>query len=127
MTLGEGMLREGDTITEPADTPARRLHLYVRTMYLKNDIQLTGLLSRFTSRAARCRSGCPSHDRRRQQSCSAGALYKALKETRKLVKRNENFSRPDRFDIARSSMGPSSGSPIAPRSAFYIVGVTGSS
>jgi hypothetical protein len=30
----------------------------------------------------------------------AGALYKALKETRKLVKRKENCSRPDRFDIA---------------------------
>ena len=83
------ILREKDTVTaDTADTPAKRLYHCVQTMYLKNDI-------------SRYRASYLGSMRELEQACpgsaeaivtidhhvSAGALYKALKEIRKLMKR----------------------------------------
>ncbi|MGH6739656.1 MAG: flagellar biosynthesis repressor FlbT [Bradyrhizobium sp.] len=88
------ILREKDTVTaETADTPAKRLYHCVQTMYLKNDV-------------ARCKASYLGLIAGLQESCpgsteliatvnhhvSTGALYKALKEIRKLMKREEDRS-----------------------------------
>ena len=87
------ILRERDTITaETANTPAKRLYLCIQTMYLKNDIPryrtayqgfLRGL--RDTNPGGRVTiDAADAH-------VTAGALYKALKEIRKLVKREDEL------------------------------------
>ena len=83
------ILREKDIVTaESADTPAKRLYHCVQTMYLKNDIP-------------RYRAPYLGFIKELQETCphsaetiaaingeiSVGALYKALKEIRKLMKR----------------------------------------
>lgn len=88
------ILREKDTVTaETADTPAKRLYHCVQTMYLKNDV-------------ARYRTSYLGFVEELQRACpdagatiaavnahvSSGALYKALKEIRKLMKRDEQRS-----------------------------------
>lgn len=87
------ILREKDTITpETANTPAKRLYLCVQTMYLKNDIPryraaYQGYLRelRNSSRGDRLTIDAA------ENHVSAGALYKALKEIRKLVKREDEL------------------------------------
>ena len=88
------ILRERDTITaETANTPAKRLYLCLQTMYLKNDIPryriaYQGFLRelRETNPGARVTiDAANSH-------VAAGALYKALKEIRKLIKRESRCS-----------------------------------
>ena len=85
------ILRERDTVTpENANTPAKRLYLCVQTMYLKNDIPryrtaYQGFLRdlRETSPGDRLViDAVNSH-------VMAEALYKALKEIRKLMKRED--------------------------------------
>ena len=85
------ILREKDTVTaQSANTPVKRLYLCVQTMYLKNDIPryrmaYQGFLRdlRETSPGDRIAiDAINSH-------VVAGTLYKALKETRKLMKRDE--------------------------------------
>jgi flagellar protein FlbT len=87
------ILREKDTVTaETATTPAKRLYFCVQMMYLKNDIpryrtQYLGFLKEL-------RDALP--DSREQIDAvnthvSSGALYKALKEIRKLMKREEEL------------------------------------
>jgi flagellar protein FlbT len=85
------ILREKDTVTpETANTPAKRLYLCVQTMYLKNDVPryrmaYQGFLRdlRETNPGDRVAiDGINSH-------VLAGTLYKALKEIRKLMKRDE--------------------------------------
>jgi flagellar protein FlbT len=85
------ILREKDTVTpENANTPVKRLYLCVQTMYLKNDIPryrmaYQGFLRdlRETNPGDRLAiDGINSH-------VIAGTLYKALKEIRKLMKRDE--------------------------------------
>jgi flagellar protein FlbT len=85
------ILREKDTVTpENANTPVKRLYLCIQTMYLKNDIPryrmaYQGFLRdlRETSPGDRIAiDAINSH-------VVAGTLYKALKETRKLMKRDE--------------------------------------
>jgi flagellar protein FlbT len=85
------ILREKDTVTpENANTPVKRLYLCVQTMYLKNDIPryrmaYQGFLRdlRETNPGDRVAiDGINSH-------VVAGTLYKALKEIRKLMKRDE--------------------------------------
>ena len=85
------ILREKDTVTpENANTPVKRLYLCVQTMYLKNDIPryrmaYQGFLRdlRETSPGDRLAiDGINGH-------VIAGTLYKALKEIRKLMKRDE--------------------------------------
>jgi flagellar biosynthesis repressor protein FlbT len=85
------ILREKDIVTpENANTPVKRLYLCVQTMYLKNDIPryrmaYQGFLRdlRETSPGDRLAiDGINGH-------VIAGTLYKALKEIRKLMKRDE--------------------------------------
>jgi flagellar protein FlbT len=87
------ILRERDTINaESANTPAKRLYVCFQTMYLKNDIpryrtQYQGFLRAL-------RDANPG-DRLTIDAANghvvAGALYKALKEIRRLVKREDEL------------------------------------
>jgi flagellar protein FlbT len=79
-------------LASTANTPAKRLYLCVQTMYLKNDIQryrtaYQGFLRelRDPNPGARLTIDVANNH------VSAGALYKALKEIRKLVKREDEL------------------------------------
>jgi flagellar biosynthesis repressor protein FlbT len=82
------ILRERDTVTaETADTPAKQLYLCVQTMYLKNDVArfrdtYLGLIKELRETLPRARDLIDAADRH----VADGALYKALKEIRKLMK-----------------------------------------
>jgi len=87
------ILREKDTVTaETADTPARRLYLCVQMMYLKNDpardrkayLGFVAALREADPAASDLIAAVDSH-------VSAGALYKALKDIRKLMKREDEL------------------------------------
>ena len=85
------ILREKDTVTpENANTPVKRLYLCVQTMYLKNDIPRYRMAYQGFLRDLR--EACPG-DRVATDAINAhvvaGTLYKALKEIRKLMKRDE--------------------------------------
>ena len=85
------ILREKDTVTaETANTPVKRLYLCIQMMYLKNDIPRyrTSYLG-FLKGAAREPSGARATIDAANAHVSTGALYKALKEIRKLMKREE--------------------------------------
>lgn len=92
------ILRESDTVTpENADTPSRRLYLCVQVMYLKNDIPRYWI--EYQRYLRNLRDSQPA-DRLTvniiDSHVSNGALYKALKEIRKLTKREGcNLPRPD--------------------------------
>jgi flagellar protein FlbT len=83
------ILREKDTITaESADTTAKRLYLCVQTMYLKNDPEpyratYLGLLEELAQELPDDRDLIAAI----VQQVSSGLLYKALKDIRKLTKR----------------------------------------
>ena len=83
------ILREKDTITaETADTTAKRLYLCVQTMYLKNDPEpyratYLGLLEELAQELPDDRDLIAAI----VQQVSSGLLYKALKDIRKLTKR----------------------------------------
>jgi flagellar biosynthesis repressor protein FlbT len=85
------ILRERDTVSEEtADTPAKRLYHCVQTMYLKNDVP------RYKASYLGClnelRETCPDEGEliaTVNQHVAAGALYKALKEIRKLMQREQ--------------------------------------
>jgi flagellar biosynthesis repressor protein FlbT len=85
------ILREKDTVTpENANTPAKRLYLCVQTMYLKNDIPryrtaYQGFLRDLGETLPGDRVAIDSIN----NHVIAGTLYKALKEIRKLMKREE--------------------------------------
>jgi flagellar protein FlbT len=85
------ILREKDTVTaETANTPVKRLYFCVQMMYLKNDIpryrtSYLGFLKDLREAIPGSRDVIDvinSH-------ISGGALYKALKEIRKLMKAEE--------------------------------------
>ena len=85
------ILRERDTVTaETANTPAKRLYLCVQTMYLKSDV--TRYRERYLGLIKELQDLIPNS---RDLICSvetfvaSGSLYKALKEIRKLMKREE--------------------------------------
>jgi flagellar biosynthesis repressor protein FlbT len=87
------LLRERDTVTpETANTPAKRLYLCVQTMYLKNDFPR--YQASYLARLQELRDTDPAvrvtidavND-----LVSSGSLYKALKEIRKLIKREEEL------------------------------------
>ena len=85
------ILRERDTLTaETANTPAKRLYLCVQTMYLKSDIPKYQLAYQGFLRDLR--NSNPG-DRLAIDAINAhvsgGVLYKALKEIRKLMKRED--------------------------------------
>ena len=83
------ILREKDTVTaETADTPVKRLYFCVQMMYLKNDIPryrapYLGFLKELRESLPGSREQIGAAD----AHVSSGALYKALKEIRKLLKR----------------------------------------
>jgi flagellar protein FlbT len=85
------ILRERDTITaETANTPAKRLYHCVQTMYLKSDIPK--YLPAYQGFLRDLHNSNPG-DRLAidviSTHVSSGALYKALKEIRKLMKRED--------------------------------------
>jgi flagellar biosynthesis repressor protein FlbT len=88
------ILRERDTVTaETANTPAKRLYLCVQTMYLKNDV--TRYRQAYLGFIKELRSAFPgARDLidAIEQHVATGALYKALKEIRKLIKREEDMA-----------------------------------
>jgi flagellar biosynthesis repressor protein FlbT len=87
------ILRERDTVTaETANTPAKRLYFCVQMMYLKNDIaryraSYLGFLASLQEAMPGSRDAIDAVD----HHVSAGALYKALREVRKLMKREEEL------------------------------------
>jgi flagellar protein FlbT len=90
------ILREKDTITaETANTPAKRLYHCVQMMYLKNDV------GRYRATYLDCvkelQEAVPgSYDlvAAVNHHVTDGTLYKALKEIRKLMKREEERTAP---------------------------------
>jgi flagellar protein FlbT len=82
------ILREKDTVTaETANTPVKRLYLCVQMMYLKNDIQryrpsYLGFIRDLQESLPGSREQIDAAN----AHVSSGALYKALKEIRKLMK-----------------------------------------
>ena len=83
------ILRETDTVTEQsANTPARRLYYCVQMMYLKNDVarhrpRYARLLSELRLAMPAAADLVDAADRH----VAEGALYKALKDIRKLMQR----------------------------------------
>jgi flagellar protein FlbT len=85
------ILREKDTVTaETANTPVKRLYFCVQMMYLKNDIPR--YRNAYLGFIDDLRQAIPgSRDTIANNHVSAGALYKALKEIRKLMKVEEGL------------------------------------
>jgi flagellar protein FlbT len=87
------ILREKDTVTaETANTPARRLYFCVQMMYLKNDIpkyraSYLSCVKDLREALPSCRDAIDLIN----NHVSEGALYKALKENRKLIKVEEEL------------------------------------
>ena len=85
------ILREKDTVTEEtANTPVKRLYFCVQMMYLKNDIpryraSYLGFLKDLREAIPGSRYVIDAIN----NHISGGALYKALKEIRKLMKVEE--------------------------------------
>ena len=88
------ILREKDTVTaETADTPVKRLYFCVQMMYLKNDIPR--YRTPYLSFLKELRESLPASREQIDAAdahVSSGALYKALKEIRKLMKREKERS-----------------------------------
>ena len=87
------ILREKDTVTaETANTPVKRLYFCVQMMYLKNDIPR--YRASYLGSIKDLREAIPgSRDviDTVNSHVSDGALYKALKELRKLMKREDEL------------------------------------
>jgi flagellar protein FlbT len=87
------ILREKDTVTaETANTPVKRLYFCVQMMYLKNDIpryrtSYLGLVKDLRETTPGSRDLIEAVD----DHISSGSLYKALKEIRKSMKREEEL------------------------------------
>jgi flagellar biosynthesis repressor protein FlbT len=85
------ILREKDTVTaETANTPVKRLYFCVQMMYLKNDVpryraSYLGFIKDLREAVPGSRDLIDAVN----DHISAGALYKALKEIRKLMKREQ--------------------------------------
>ena len=88
------ILREKDTVSEEtADTPAKRLYHCVQMMYLKNDIpryrpSYLVLVKELQETCPRSNAAIAAIN----HHVSTGALYRALKEIRKLMKREATLS-----------------------------------
>ncbi len=87
------ILREKDTVTEAtANTPVKRLYLCVQTMYLKNDIpRYRSAYLGFIEDLREAIPGTRDLIDTVNGHILAGSLYKALKEIRKLIKREEEL------------------------------------
>jgi flagellar biosynthesis repressor protein FlbT len=88
------ILRERDTVTEAtANTPARKFYYCVQMMYLKSDA--ARYREPYARHLAELRAAMPEARElvdAANRLVAAGALYKALKEIRKLMKREEEFA-----------------------------------
>jgi flagellar protein FlbT len=82
------ILREKDTVTaETANTPVKRLYFCVQMMYLKNDIpRYRASYLGFIKELREAVPGSRDLIDAANNHISAGSLYKALKEIRKLMK-----------------------------------------
>ena len=82
------ILREKDTVSaETADTPAKRLYHCVQMMYLKNDI--ARYRPSYLVLVKELQEACPRSNETIaaiNHHVSTGALYRALKDIRKLMK-----------------------------------------
>jgi flagellar protein FlbT len=87
------ILRDKDTVTaETANTPARRLYHCVQVMYLKNDV--ARYRTPYLASVDELRQAVPGSDDvidAINRHVSDGALYKALKEIRKLIRHEEEL------------------------------------
>jgi flagellar protein FlbT len=87
------ILRDKDTVTaETANTPARRLYHCVQVMYLKNDV--ARYRTAYLASVDELRQAVPGSDDvidAINRHVSDGALYKALKEIRKLIRHEEEL------------------------------------
>ena len=85
------VLREKDTVTaETANTPVKKLYFCVQMMYLKNDIpRYRVAYLRLITDLREASPGSRDLIDAVNNHISGGALYKALKEIRKLMKREE--------------------------------------
>ena len=85
------ILREKDTVTaETANTPVKRLYFCVQMMYLKNDIpRYRAAYLGFIKYLREAIPGSRHLIEAINNHISGGALYKALKEIRKLMKLEE--------------------------------------
>jgi flagellar protein FlbT len=85
------ILRDKDTVTaETANTPAKRLYHCVQVMYLKNDV--ARYRASYLASVDELRRAVPESDDMIDavdRHISEGALYKALKAIRKLIRREE--------------------------------------
>jgi flagellar biosynthesis repressor protein FlbT len=89
----EPIMREKDILTgDTANTPAKRIYLCVQQMYLENDIPkyqdlYLGFVKDFLEAVPSSRPDIESAS----NHILSGALYKALKDIRKLMKREEAY------------------------------------
>src|ERR1700712_64055 len=85
------ILREKDTVTaETANTPVKRLYFCVQMMYLKNDIpRYRAAYLGFINDLREAVPGSREVIETVNGHISSGSLYKALKEIRKLMKREQ--------------------------------------
>jgi flagellar biosynthesis repressor protein FlbT len=88
------VLREKDTVTaETANTPVRRLYFCVQMMYLKNDVpRYRAAYLGFIKELHHAVPGSRDVIHDINNHIAAGALYKALKEIRKLMKAEDELS-----------------------------------
>jgi flagellar protein FlbT len=88
------VLREKDTVTvEDANTPAKRLYFCVQMMYLKNDparyrTSYLGLIDELQGAIPGSCGLVDAIDRHVRE----GSLYKALRDIRKLMRREEELA-----------------------------------
>ena len=87
------ILRDKDTVTaESANTPAKRLYHCVQVMYLKNDVaRYRASYLAAVDELRRAVSGTDDMIEAVDRHIADGALYKALKEIRKLIRREEEL------------------------------------
>jgi flagellar protein FlbT len=87
------ILRDKDTVTaETANTPARRLYHCVQVMYLKNEV--ARYRTAYLASVDELRQAVTGSDDvidAINRHVSDGALYKALKEIRKLIRHEEEL------------------------------------
>ena len=88
------ILREKDTVTEEtANTPARKLYYCVQMMYLKNDAaRYREPYARHLAELRAAMPGAREAIEAANHHVAAGALYKALKDLRKLMKREQDLA-----------------------------------
>lgn len=87
------ILREKDILTaETANTPAKRIYLCVQMMYLQNDIpKYQELYFGFVKEILEAMPSAREPIEAASKLILSGSLYKALKELRTLIKREEQL------------------------------------